>query len=186
MRIDPCVKLPMLTRQQKAEQLRAELVPFIENKGVEQQVECADGTKRRYREARLGGFLLHYETPFHHNPKPIASCWDEALYLQANPIEDYVLTILFCDRPNDPAHGKRTTMFSACWHGKGEAIRILSFAGNESRWYDILLVAVELSAKAAQLEAAQDDQPPKHQPVQVAPAAAGMDKGHTRPATLRH
>ncbi|HEY2007822.1 MAG TPA: hypothetical protein VGH23_02450 [Rhizomicrobium sp.] len=155
----------MLTRQQKAEQLRTELTPYIESKGVEQQMECRDGTTRRYREARIGGFLLRSETPFHRNPKPIATCWDEALYLQANPVEDYVLTVLFCD----PAKEKQTTLFSGCWQSKGQAIHILCFAGNESRWYDILLVAVELSTRATRSET-RDDHPTQYQPAQVAAA----------------
>ena len=152
----------MLTRQQKAEQLRADLIPYIESKGGEQEMECRDGTTRRYREARVGGFLLRYETPFHRNPKPIASCWDEALYLQANPVEDYVLTILFCD----PAKDKQTTLFSGCWQSKGQATRISCFAGNESRWYDILLVVVELSTKATQSETTGDDRPADYRPAQ--------------------
>ena len=142
----------MLTRQQQAQQLRATLVPFIESKGVEQEVECRDGTIRRYRQARLGGFEVWYETPSHQNRRPIISCWDEALYLQANPIADYSLTINFSDGHNDPANGKRTTLFGACWRGKGEAIHISTFASNESRWYDILFAVVELATKTAHPE----------------------------------
>ncbi len=145
----------MLTKQQQAQQLRAVLVPYIESNGVDREVECRDGTTRRYREARLGGFAFCYETPFHRNPRPIASCWDEALYLQVNPIEDYALTVNFLDRPDDPEKGKRTTMFGACWRSNGDTIHISSFARNKSRWYDIIIVVVELATKAARFETAQ-------------------------------
>ena len=142
----------MLTRQQQAQQLRAVLVPYVENNGLDREVECRDGTVRRYREARLGGFVLYYETPFHRNPQPIAYCWDAALYLHANPVEDYALTIHFCDRPDDPAKGKRANFFLGCWRSKGDTIHITTFASNESRWFDILFVVVELATKAAQFE----------------------------------
>jgi hypothetical protein len=145
----------MLTRQHQAQQLRAVLVPYIESNGVEREVERRDGTKRRYREARLGGFVFCYKTPFHRNPRPIASCWDEALYLQVNPIEDYVLIVDFLNRPDDPEKGKLTTMFSACWRSKGDMIYISSFASNESGWYDIIFVVVELATKAARFERAR-------------------------------
>jgi len=137
----------MLNRQQQAQQLRAILVPYIESNGVEEEVECRDGTTRRYRGARLGGFVLYYETPSHRNPRPIPSCWDEAVYMQANPIADYSLTVKFSDRPDDLELGKQMTMFSACWRSKGDAIHISSFASNESRWYEILIDVVDLASK---------------------------------------
>ena len=140
----------MLTRQQQAEYLRSVLVPYIQTIGVEREFERHDGTKHRYREAHLGGFVLRYETPFHRNPRPMASCWDEALYLQINPTGDYYLAVHFQRSPDNPAQRKWVTMFDGCWHSKGNEVRISSFRSNESRWYDILVVALELSTKAAQ------------------------------------
>jgi len=140
----------MLSGQQQAQYLRTVLVPYIQKNGVEQDVECGDGTRHRYRQARLGGFVLCYETPFHRNRRPIAPCVDEALYLQAVPIEDYVLTIHFHRNPDDPATCNWVTLYNACWHSKGAAICVTDCASNKSHWYDILLVALELAANAAQ------------------------------------
>lgn len=145
----------MPTRQQQAEQLRAALVPYIEENGTEREVECDDGTTHRYREVVADGFVLRYQTPSHRNPQPMPCCMDQALYLQANPIEDYALTIHACDRQGDAAKGKRTTLFCGCWRGKGDTIHITACAGNESKWYDALIAVLELASKAAQSEAAR-------------------------------
>jgi hypothetical protein len=162
----------MLTRQQQAQQLRAVLVPYIENNGIDQEVECRDGTVRRFREARVGGFVIYYETPFHRNPQPIASCWDAALYLHANPVEDYALTVHFCDRPDDSAKGKRTTLFFGCWHSKADMIHITAFASDKSRWYDILFVVAELATKTARFEAARPLSPDAGGHADTMPAAS--------------
>jgi hypothetical protein len=139
----------MLNRQQQAQKLRDVLVPYIESSGVEQEVECRDGTTRRYRGARVGSFVLYYETPSHQNPRPVPSCWDEAVYMQANPIEDYSLTVKCFDSPDDLAKGKQMTMFSACWRSKGDTIHISSFANNGSRWCDNLFAALDAAVNAA-------------------------------------
>jgi hypothetical protein len=159
----------MLTGQQQAQYLRTVLVPYVQKNGVEQEVECGDGTKHRHREAYLGGFVLCYETPFHHNCRPIASCWDEALYLQASPIEDYVLTVQFHRSPDDPQKRNCTTLFNACWHSKGAAIRVTVCADNKSHWYDILLVALELAANAARNQTGAVRS--RHQPTSTGPSA---------------
>jgi hypothetical protein len=138
----------MLSGQHQAQYLRTVLVPYIQKNGVEQDVECGDGTRHKYRQARLGGFVLCYETPFHRNRRPIASCLSEALYLQASPIEDYVLTVHFRRNSDDPATCNWVTLYNACWHSKGAAIRVTDCASNTSHWYDILLVALELAANA--------------------------------------
>ena len=171
-------KSSMLTGQQQAQYLRTVLVPYIQKNGAEQEVECGDGTKHRHREAYLGGFVLCYETPFHRNCRPIPSCWDEALYFQASPIEDYVLTVRFHRSPNDPEKRNCMTLFNACWHGKGAAMRVTACADNESRWYDILLVALELAANAAQNQTGlvrSQQQPSQAAP--SAPAGGGIPKG---------
>jgi hypothetical protein len=160
----------MLTRQQQAQYLQTMLVPYIQKNGIELEVDCGDGIKHRHREAYLGGFVFCYETPFHRNCRPIASCWDEALYLQASPVEDYVLTVHFHRGPDDPAKRNWVTLFNACWHSKGAAIRVTVCADNKSRWYDILLVALELAAHAAQKQTGAIRS--QQQPAQTVPSAA--------------
>jgi hypothetical protein len=147
----------MLTSHEQAQYLRSALVPYIQKCGVEQEFERHDGTKHRYREASLGGFIMRYVTPFHRNPQPMASCWDDALHLQAHPIEDYVLTVLFRRSIDDPARRNWVTMFNACWHSKNDQMRVSAFASDHSRWYDILLVALELASKAEKSQAGADE-----------------------------
>jgi hypothetical protein len=162
----------MLSGQQQAQYLRTVLVPYIQKNGVEQDIECGDGARHRYRQARLGGFVLCYETPFHRNRRPIASCPDEALYLQPSPVEDYVLTVHFHRNPDGLATRNWVTLYNACWHSKGAAIRVTDCASNTSHWYDILLVALELSANAAQ-DPAGGVRLQRQQTTQTSPSVAG-------------
>jgi hypothetical protein len=166
-------KSSMLSGQQQAQYLRTVLVPYIQKNGVEQDVEYGDGTRHRYRQARLGGFVLCYETPFHRNRRQIASYPDEALNLQASPIEDYVLTVHFHRTSDDPATCNWVRLYNACWHAKGAAIRVTDCASNTSHWYDILLVALELAANAAQCQI-DAVRPQRRQTTQTSPSAAAV------------